>query len=61
MSGQVHVDRDPATEAALAVIRAEETTPARPDWVPVPDHAPTLLRDLEQMVADSRPAIGGAA
>lgn len=48
-------------EAALAVIRAEETNPARPDHVVVPDHAPRLVADLEQLVTEKRATEAGAA
>lgn len=52
---------NPETEAALAVIRAEETNPARLAGAQVPDHAPGLERALERMVAEKRHRSGGAA
>ena len=55
MSGQPYADAD--TEAALAVIRAEESGP-RANTGPVVDHAPGLVRVLERMVEETR---GGAA
>jgi hypothetical protein len=61
MSGQLHVDSDPATEAALAVIRDEERHPHRRDGERVPDHAPGLIQYLERMVAQRQAETGGAA
>lgn len=55
---QRHAAVNPETEAALAVIRAEETNPARLAGAPVADHAPGLERALERMVDEHR---GGAA
>jgi hypothetical protein len=57
MSRGVHSE----TEDVLAVIRDEETNPARPDDASVPDQAPDLLGALQRAVEAARAERRGSA
>lgn len=52
---------NPETEAALAVIRAEETNPAYGARRYIPDHSRSLVRELERLVAQKRATEGGTS